>query len=293
MNDKFEKFVNEIVNDRGLNNVDKTELKYEILDHLTLSKSEHIKNGYSENEAIDLAIINFGEKNIIGNDIKYNLPSKNKYNDLTKLDKLSCLLSMFICYFLYSFTRVGVKFEYFNILIVTLIVFMPFIYVNVKVKNVNIRIKNILIINMLFLLSEKLIISRTIPFFYQFSFSWIYMITYILLVLITILITKFCLFNIANNIRNPYNIKILNSIILTVSIITSVIYFLIFNNRYILSRFLQLFDFNMENARVYKNVFYIFINEIILIPNVGLMLFFILLIKFIVYIKRKGIKSLL
>lgn len=67
---EFDKFINNLLDIRGINDFDKIDLKDEIQDHLMLLKLDYINKGYSERNSIKLAIRDFGEENFIGKEIK-------------------------------------------------------------------------------------------------------------------------------------------------------------------------------------------------------------------------------
>lgn len=72
--DRIEMFIKDILDNRGINEADKEELKLELLDHILLLKKEYHDKGLEENQAIDLALKDFGNTNAIG--ISYYMITK-------------------------------------------------------------------------------------------------------------------------------------------------------------------------------------------------------------------------
>lgn len=72
--DRINKFINDLLSERGITKDDRKDLEIELLDHMMLLKQEYIDNGHDESEAIELSIKNFGDINEIGNNIKKALP---------------------------------------------------------------------------------------------------------------------------------------------------------------------------------------------------------------------------
>ncbi|MBU5483606.1 hypothetical protein KQI86_04640 [Clostridium sp. MSJ-11] len=100
MND-FEIFINKILENSGINDHDKEELKFEFYDHLMLLKEEYIEKGYCEREAISRSISDFGMHGIA--EIKDSLPSKNKYSSFSIRHKVKCLINMFFVYVIFIY----------------------------------------------------------------------------------------------------------------------------------------------------------------------------------------------
>lgn len=66
MDKKFESYVNQIVRELNCDEIEKSEIAEEMKDHLNLLKSEYIEQGFSDKEAVQKALNNFGD----GKDLK-------------------------------------------------------------------------------------------------------------------------------------------------------------------------------------------------------------------------------
>ncbi|MDA2136945.1 VanZ family protein [Bacillus cereus group sp. Bc256] len=71
----IEKYIKSIVQKTNLSQSDKSELYFEIYDHLTSLKQEFLDQGKSEKEATALAIQNFGEASTLGTEIEKAMQS--------------------------------------------------------------------------------------------------------------------------------------------------------------------------------------------------------------------------
>jgi hypothetical protein len=310
----FEVYIKEILDERGINEHDKKDLEFEIKDHLMLLKNEYLDKGLSENEAIKLSIKDFGESNSIGNSIKNNLPSNNKYPDFTFREKVQCLSEMFLVYFLLLFScETFFKMEVYSIffyvgaaLVVTL---TSFIFINKKVNNDKNKVKNIIRINIQFFIIEKIVMSlffiislpirggtnileTKLPLMNFYIFNWIYIIGFILFTLISVIITKYVMDKVTHNFKNNYNNTITSTVLFITSILFIILYILIPNRFYVLRKILiSIMGSNITD--VSRNVFFMVINNNFIIPNIGLVILIILCIRLVIHIKKKGIGSIL
>ncbi|MBU3156437.1 permease prefix domain 1-containing protein [Clostridium estertheticum] len=310
----FEVYIKDILNERGINEHDKKDLEFEIKDHLILLKNEYLDKGLSENEAIKLSIKDFGESNSIGNSIKNNLPSHNKYPDFTFREKIQCLSEMFLIYFLLLFSCVTFLEKYVNsiffyvcaALVVTL---TSFLFINKKVNNDKNKVKNIIRINIQFFIIEKIVMSlffiialpirggtnileTKLPLMNFYIFNWIYIIGFILLTLISVIITKYVMNKVTHNIKNNYNNTITSTILFIASILFIIMYILIPNRFYVLRKIL-ISIMGSDITDVSRNAFFMVINNNFIIPNIGLIILIILCIRLVLHIKKKGFKSIL
>lgn len=98
----IEKYVNDIINKSNLAKSEKDEFKAQFIDHINSLKDEYISTGKSEAEAIDLAIIAFGNQEQLSQIIDH------KFNTKSIIKKLTLIV-----FFLYSFALCGhyIKFE--------------------------------------------------------------------------------------------------------------------------------------------------------------------------------------
>ncbi|EPY7712195.1 VanZ family protein [Bacillus pacificus] len=71
----IEEYIKSIVQKTNLSQSDKSELYFEIYDHLTSLKQEFLDQGKSEKEATALAIQNFGEASTLGTEIEKAMQS--------------------------------------------------------------------------------------------------------------------------------------------------------------------------------------------------------------------------
>ncbi|AEB74961.1 permease prefix domain 1-containing protein [Clostridium botulinum] len=295
---EFDKFINNFLDISGINDFDKMDLKDEIKDHLMLLKLDYIKKGYSEGESIRLAIRDFGEENFIGREIKRNLPSKNKAKIFYKEDKIKCILDMFLSYYLFIFLseiifEIDHKTLMFNILLATIPSLVGFIYINIKVINNNKNIYNLKFILVLYFIIEKLIMSSLALIYYYikpskfilygvfknyYVFNKKYIISYSIVVIVLILIQLYINKNERMNIKNTCNLKVSSTILGVLSLLLMIAYYLIPNRWYFLYCTIEkIIQSNIEV--VSKNIIFILINNKIIIPNLGLIIFIFLLIK--------------
>jgi len=307
----FEAFIKELLNERGINEYDRKDLEFEIKDHLMLLKNDYLDKGLSEKEAIKLSIKDFGESNFIGNGIKNNLPSHNKYPDFTFREKVQCLSEMFLIYFLFIFVCSTFVTNYFNSIffyigIAIVVTLTSFIFVNQKVNNNKNKLKNIIKCNIQFFIIEKVLmwlifitIGQIIKGGYLISslkdfyiFNWIYIVGFILLTFSSVIITKYVMTNETHNLKNNYNNTITSTILFITSILCIIMYILI-PNRFYLLRKIIISIIGSDITQVSRNVFFMVINNSFVIPNIGLIILIILCIRLALNIKKKGIESIL
>lgn len=68
---EFDSFVKSIIKDIKISNKQKEEIAEEFKDHLHMLKQEYVNKGYSEEEAVKIAIENFGNSKELKNSITY------------------------------------------------------------------------------------------------------------------------------------------------------------------------------------------------------------------------------
>ncbi|AFS79343.1 hypothetical protein Curi_c23410 [Gottschalkia acidurici 9a] len=313
MSTELEIYIKKLLDKRGINDQDKEDLYYEIKDHLMLLKNEYLSKGLSEDEAVKLSIKDFGNINFIGNDIKRNLPSNNKYENLSFREKTICLLEMFLSYFIFICIyamagNISTQSIFFDIGMATVVTLTSFIYINKKLNSEKGKVKNLIICNILFFIIEKIIMLiftiftlniiglSTDPLLYTITSSYVFDLTYILafvlLVFSSVIVTKYIGNMLFKNIRNTYNYTLASTVLFVTSIILLLIYYLI-PNRFYLLRKIIINTIGTEIISVSKNVFFMVINNGFVIPNIGLLLLMLLCIKLVLHIKKKGIKSIL
>lgn len=316
---EFDAYISELLNERGINDQDKEDLRCEMMDHLILLKDEYLKKGLSEKEAAEAAIKDFGDSNSVGNNIKINLPSLNKSVDFSSKERLSCIVEMFLVYFILRYLFGTITDDFTNIIFYTIIsvgvILTSFILVNKKLRNEKNRIKNIIICNTGFFISEKIIMcvygivwltvvdkSRSFTNLLKtynncYFLNWKYMSLFILLTIFSILLTKFLGKRIFDNMRNTYNHNAGAVSLFIISILLIMPYVYIqYNNSYytrcmlmnIISRMTGL---NITDINI--NILFMVVNSRFVVPNVGFALIIILLARLIIQIKKKGIKSIL
>lgn len=304
--DRINEFINDLLSERGITKDDREDLKIELLDHIMLLKQEYIENGYNEDQAIELALKNFGDTNEIGNGIKRTLPSRNKYNDFSKLEILKTVLFMLVGYFLTVFyiSSLGeMNYEsfLFNTIISAVPIIIGFAYINLKLTIKIKRVKNLLITLTVFCLCEKVLMlliygvgygvysNRAINFIDLLDFKFI--VTFLIIGLISIVLTNFISDKVASKIRNPYNAKITSNLLWILSVALMLLYYLFPNRWYLLSRFVESI-INNEVVHVSKNILFLTINHKIALPNIGLIILIIMGVKLLKQINKKGIESL-
>lgn len=108
-------------------------------DYLILLKNEYLSSGATEEEAIKLAIRDFGDSNFIGNNIKINLPSYNKYSKLILKENIICLTEMFFVYFLFicisTLLNINLKSVFFYIVLAFSVTVISFVFINKKLND--------------------------------------------------------------------------------------------------------------------------------------------------------------
>lgn len=304
---RINKFIDDLLNQRGITKEDKEDLKTELLDHVVLLKEEYLVKGYNDNEAINLALNDFGDANEIGNNIKENLPSSNRYTDFSVIEFLKTILFMLLGYatalvYIVSFTEIHYESILFYIIISAVPIIIGFFYVNLKLTS---RIKRIKIISKLlivFLLFERLIMlfiyilssrfgSKNTIMEFNKLLNIRYITVYCILLVISIIITYTLSEHIVLKIKNPYNAKPISNLLWFSSVVLMILYYLLPNRWYLLR---SLFENIIGNkvSHVEKNIIFLTINYKIIIPNVGLVLFIIMGIMLFKQINKKGIESL-
>ncbi|AYD40483.1 hypothetical protein D4Z93_08070 [Clostridium fermenticellae] len=310
----FKQFVEDIIDKRGINENDSLELKDEILSHLSLLKDEYLEKSYNEEEAIKLSIKNFGNSNLIGNNLKSNLPSKNKYYkfNFKNMIKLICnmiLLYLILVFFFACIISKNINSKYFSIVIPFILTIFSFLYINIKINNTKSAIKSIIICNIssfiiIKLLSTFILFIAVVLFGSPFNRSLLWSLFSYLIIHIFISFMPFVTFTISSiiftklsnkiifsKIRNIYETKLTSVLFFFLSIVLLISFYMLPNSNLILKGILM----NLTNSKIiqfHKNILYLVVNENILIPNIGLIFLLFLLIKLFMLIYKKGIKSI-
>lgn len=311
----LEQFTQDIIDKRGINEKDSFELKDEIMSHLLLLKNEYLEKGYDEKAAIKLSIDSFGNSNVIGNSLKLSLPSKNKYYkfNIMNMIKLICnmvLLSLVLAFFCICILNKNTNSKYYSIGIPFIISAFSYLYINIKLNNTKYAIKSIITGNISLYIILKILATLVVfigvllfgsPYYRPLSLVLTgFFITYIsnlfvpfaIFTVISVVLTILLNESIFSNIRNIYENKLTSVLLFSLSILLWISYSMLPNSNLILNKILT----NLINSDVIKfskNTLYLFINSRILIPNIGLILLLFLLIKFLMLIHKKGIKSIL
>ncbi|WP_425449281.1 VanZ family protein [Dethiothermospora halolimnae] len=76
---KFDEYIDKVLDKLQCDSNDKDELREEFKDHLNLLKEEYLNKGYEEDDAIKLSICDFGEENKIGKDLNQSINKTKKY----------------------------------------------------------------------------------------------------------------------------------------------------------------------------------------------------------------------
>lgn len=305
--ERINEFINDILDNRGINHDDKEDLRLELLDHILLLKKEYIATGLDEDKATELALQNFGDINTIGNGIKRTLPSRNKYKEFTLREISKIILVMLLGYIItvvyaISFQEMNLGSLTYYISITLSPIIINFIYVNFKLGSKMIRIKNMIKSLLVFLLVERMLFlmvyaiqiiihkgSDRIDLFTLLNFKYIaiYLCVGIVFVVLTSLISD----KVVVKIRNPYNSKLKTNILLTSSLIFMILYYLFPNRWYILCSLIEKI-LGSEIIYVNKNILFLTINHEMFIPNIGLIVLIIMGINLFRQVYRKGIESL-
>ncbi|WP_053956431.1 VanZ family protein [Inediibacterium massiliense] len=90
--ENFEKYIEHLLEKLECTKSEKEDLQSELLDHLNLLKKEYMQKGYSEQNAIDMAINDFGDLQIISEELKNTVKPYNKFSR-----RFFC-----VCFFMYS-----------------------------------------------------------------------------------------------------------------------------------------------------------------------------------------------
>ncbi|GAB6150432.1 permease prefix domain 1-containing protein [Clostridium novyi] len=302
---EFDKFIDDFLDTSGINDFDKKDLKDEIKDHLMLLKLDYINKGYSENEAIKLSIKDFGEDNSIGKEVRKNLYFKNKVLMFSKKDKFKCIIYMFLFYFLFIFLsetvfEINHRTILFNILLGVIPILAGVIYINIKMIINKNKVYNLKCILMIYFVIEKVIMScfglisgyilkgeliGNIQLKSSYMFNNIYISSYIIFSIFVIIIQKYLDKNKLINIKNPYTFKSSSVILGSLSMILMIAYYLFPNRWYVLYCLIEKIIHNNIKA-VSKNFLYIVINNKVVIPNLGLILFIYLVVRKVNYERK-------
>lgn len=176
-----------------------------------------------------------------------------------------------------------------------LVVLTSFLYINMKLNNIDNIVKNIIICNSMFFILEKIFIvffslfvssttGRTFEaswlFKSSYAFNVSYLLSFIIFTIISIVVTKYTNTKIFMNKKNIYDWNLGMTILFYISIILTILYSLIPNRFYLLSKIL-INIIGTDITNVSKNIFYLIINNNVFIPNIGLLLIVILAFRFI------------
>ncbi|MCD3206751.1 hypothetical protein G8T60_12715 [Clostridium botulinum C] len=315
----FEEFIENILKNNGINNNDKEDLKNELMDHLIMLKKDYLDKGKSEQEAIQLSIDSFGNTSFLGYNLKSNLPSKNKHTKLNIKNQLECLFFMISTYILltiissFNNLNIGKVSILFSAFLSVMIYSISFIYILTKVCFRENQIKSILILNITYFLCEKLIvficnllftvvlnskstnIFESNIFLYKYSYNLNYVIISIFIILISYIITKYLPDKIRDKFKNYYDFNLLYIILFLLSLLMTLLYFVCASSPYFCYR-IALY-FNISKFKIIDtNILYILLNNNdnnLVIPNIGLLILSILIIKILIKFKKNGIKNIL
>lgn len=305
--DRINKFIDDLLSERGITKDDRKDLEVELLDHLMLLKQEYIDSGYNESEAIELAINNFGDTNEIGNSIKKALPSRNKYTDFSKIEISKSVLFMLVGYFItifYVSTLGSMNYNSFTfyLLISSIPIIIGFMYINLKITTKNKRIKNLFLSLTMFFIAERMLMiliysigyvvytNRTANITDLLDFKYFF--TFLMLGIISIGITIILSNKTVSKIRNPYNAKITSNLLWISSIALMLLYYVFPNRWYLICRLVESI-IDSEVKYVSKNILFLTINHKIILPNIGLIIFVVMGAKLLKQINKKGLESLL
>lgn len=281
---EFKKYIHSILENNGFNEASKIELECEFNDHLTMLKDEYLSKGYSEEEAVKLAIKAFGENYKISSELKDVIYYNNRCTSLDIKNTVKFLFYMFITYFFGMWLVAnnlyvnrsydpGISIVYF------LTALISFICINIKVKNKTNCIKSILICNIIFLICQNLIMFCLISFrqgFFSLPNTSLVPQFYFLLFTIIFISLTYTFRNKASHKKIfVYDFNMLSIVLWSISVILISLYSLIPNKFFILRKLIVMI-LNDEIFDVKKNLFFILINKTLFIPNVGLLCLLIL-----------------
>lgn len=290
--DKINKFLNDLLNQRGLTKDDREDLRIELLDHILLLKQEYMDKGHTEEMAINLALKNFGDVHSVGNNIKRSLPSRNRYTDFSRTELFKSVLFMLISYFISlfcisTFQDINYKTITFDISALAIPIIVLFIYINLKLTLRAKRIKNLIISLVLFFITERIIIAilsmiNNNSYHSNYSISAIllntnHLLTFLVLALICFVFTSILSDRVVLKIRNPYNSKFTTSLLWFLSISLTVLYYLFPNRLYLLCSLVERI-IGSEVTHVSKNLFFLVINYKIVVPNIGIIMLLVLIV---------------
>lgn len=315
----FETFIKGLLNQRGINEQDKKDLQFEIEDHLLLLKKEYLDEGLSEQDAIKLSIKDFGDSNVIGNNIKNNLPSGNKATELSISEKISCLLEMFLVYFIFkylwdAFAHADYSSIFLCFAMAIPVTFTSFIFINKRLRDEKNKVKNIILCNTLFFILEKIImcgfimcraiiVDRNISLIYlinwfkrYYAFDWKYIVVFLLATVCSIILTKLLKNELLINIKNNYNYTAKSIVIFIIAILLTIIYSLILHSEtyrldLLENRIVNITGLQISSMSLNMNPLFMILNDKFIIPNIGLIILAIIFIRLAIKSRRTRAKS--
>ncbi len=95
---EFDSFVKSIIKDIKISNRQKKEIAEEFIDHLHMLKQEYINKGYSQEEAVRIAIENFGNSKELKDSITYAMINFRK-GPLITIGLLLFIVILKLCFF--------------------------------------------------------------------------------------------------------------------------------------------------------------------------------------------------
>lgn len=298
---EFKDYVNKLLKKTNLEHSEREELKKELIEHLNSSKDDHMNNGLSEKEAISKSIENFKKSDFLSEVNDFTTNKKLYGFNLRYFIKMN--LTLIITYMLMIVSSIALTENTVNSNLIYFLIITFVLFINYECACMNFEkkediIKNIIIISFSFFLVEKTGVSA-IAFIYRsisnnlemnildlyvFNISKVFI--YLGISILTILLAKYIKRDVKNNIK----FSIIDIIVLFLSILLNIIYFLFPNRFYLLNLAIsKVLNINIESFN--KNFLYMTINNSILIVNVGLLILLLFIIyKFFIKILKIKLK---
>lgn len=292
VDNRLDKYAEKLVRKTKFSHLEKQDLKKELLEHLINSKEESLKKGLSEEDSINIAINKFNKLDFIEEMNKFTLNKKaigikGKY--IIKINIILIFIYSIFISFLFSLfsKKQDLMISYF--LIIGLVLFVNYYYSANHFQFKKDIVLNTAISCIVFFLIEKfeiIILSKIYSslsndlkiynILSSFPFKTESIVIYMILSIFFVFIALYS----NNNFRN-IKFRFLNStiekVILVLSLITEIIYFLYPNRLYFLNLTIsKLLNLNVE--RFEKNLLYMIINDKIIIVNIGFILIIILIL---------------
>lgn len=299
----FELFIKKLLKKTKLDYLEKVDLENELIEHLNSMKDEYMKQGISEKVAIDKAIKDFKEA-----DFKERIKEFSKNKKLSGINIphiLKINLILILTYFIlmtgiFTLFREQIHLNVAYFLVISFVLFLNYYYTSGKFILKKDAILNVSITCFVFFIIQSLSITILANIYKALSTNLNYNINnlyvfdlrkflvYIILSVITILLTKYCEVNPLN-----LNLKLsnLDLTILILGVILTTFYFVYPNKFYLLNLIIyKMFKIDVKSFS--KNLFYMNINENFIVVNIGLIILIIfVLYKFITQITKKNLTN--